>query len=171
MGSMEQVHEVDALIVGAGMGGIAALRRLTSELGLDAVIIDKAAGVGGTWYWNRYPGALSDTQSFMYQLPFEKDLYQITDWTTRYVTSPEIRQYLETAVDFWGLRSRLRLETEMRSAIFDETGRNLAGRDQQGHLPRAVPDQLPGAAVPHEHPRHPGHRLFPGPDRAHRRLA
>lgn len=120
MGSMEQVHEVDVLIVGAGMGGIATLRRLTSELGLDAVIIDKAAGVGGTWYWNRYPGALSDTQSFMYQLPFEKDLYQITDWNTRYVTAPEIRQYLETAVDFWGLRDRLRLGTEMRSATFDE---------------------------------------------------
>lgn len=117
---MGDVRVVDALVVGAGFGGIAAARRLTNDLGLDTVVIDKAPGVGGTWYWNRYPGALSDTQSFMYQLPFEKELYQRTHWKTRYVTAPEIRAYLEDAVDFWGLRSRFQLETELRSARFDE---------------------------------------------------
>ena len=80
MSQTDQVREVDALIVGAGFGGIAAARRLTSELGLDVVVIDKAPAVGGTWYANRYPGALSDTQSFMYQFPFEHELFQDTDW-------------------------------------------------------------------------------------------
>ena len=116
----ETVREVDALVVGAGMGGIAALRLLTDEVGLDAVIIDKAPGVGGTWYWNRYPGALSDTQSFMYQIPFDKELYQRVDWRTRYVPGPQIRQYLEDAVDFWGLRERILLETALVSATYDE---------------------------------------------------
>ncbi|MDI9978685.1 NAD(P)/FAD-dependent oxidoreductase [Rhodococcus sp. IEGM 1307] len=118
----DQVRDVDALIVGAGMGGIMTLRRLTADLGLNAVVIDKAPGVGGTWYWNRYPGALSDTQSFMYLLPFEKELYRehVAKWKTRYVKGPDIRQYLDDAVDFWNLRDRFHLETELRSAVFDE---------------------------------------------------
>ena len=87
---------------------------------LEAIAIDRAPKVGGTWYWNRYPGALSDTQSFMYQLPFDKELFQRTDWRTRYVPGPQIRQYLEDAVDFWGLRERIQLETTLNSATFDE---------------------------------------------------
>lgn len=114
------VREIDVLIVGAGMGGVLALRKVTAELGLDAVVIDKAPGVGGTWYWNRYPGSLSDTQAPMYQLPFEPELYRINTWRKRYVSGPEIREYLETAVDFWGLRERVILETEMSHATFDE---------------------------------------------------
>jgi len=116
----DTVREVDALIVGAGMGGIAALRQLTAEVGMDAVIIDKAPGIGGTWYWNRYPGALSDTQSFMYQIPFDRELFERTEWRTRYVPGPQIRQYLEDAVDFWGLREQILLETSLVSAAFDE---------------------------------------------------
>ena len=115
-----QVRDIDALVVGAGMGGIMALRELTNELSLDAILIDKAPGIGGTWYWNRYPGALSDTQSFMYQLPYDKELYQQVDWKTRYVQGPEIRRYLEQAVDFWELRGRIQLETALVCADFDE---------------------------------------------------
>ncbi|KQS65705.1 cyclohexanone monooxygenase [Modestobacter sp. Leaf380] len=104
------------------MGGLTALRRLTADLGLDAVLIDRAPAVGGTWYANRYPGALSDTQSYMYQLPFERELFDATNpgWTTRYVPGPDIQKYLEDAVDLWGLRARLRLETSLLSAVFDE---------------------------------------------------
>ncbi|TQR88186.1 NAD(P)/FAD-dependent oxidoreductase [Mycobacterium hodleri] len=114
------IRKVDALIVGAGFGGIAALRTLHGELGLDAIVIEKGSGIGGTWFWNRYPGALSDTESFMYQLPFEHELYQRTEWNTRYVQAPDIRRYLEDAVDHFDLRSRFQLETEMRAATFDE---------------------------------------------------
>lgn len=116
----DSVREIDVLIVGAGMGGILALRKVTAELELDALIIDKAPGVGGTWYWNRYPGSLSDTQAPMYQLPFEPELYQVNTWRKRYATGPEIREYLETAVDFWGLRERVLLDTEMSHATFDD---------------------------------------------------
>jgi cyclohexanone monooxygenase len=120
MSNTDSVREIDALVVGTGMGGIMALRTLTSEAGIDAVAIDKAPQVGGTWYWNRYPGALSDTQSFMYQMPFDKELFQRTDWRTRYVPGPQIREYIEDAVDFWNLRDRLQLSTTLESATFDE---------------------------------------------------
>ena len=95
MSNTEVVREIDALVVGTGMGGLMALRTLTADAGLEAIAIDRAPKVGGTWYWNRYPGALSDTQSFMYQLPFDKELFQRTDWRTRYVPGPQIRQYLD----------------------------------------------------------------------------
>ncbi|MBY3792983.1 NAD(P)/FAD-dependent oxidoreductase [Rhodococcus fascians] len=120
MSARETPRVVDAVVVGAGFAGIAALRRLTKDLGLDAVVIEKAPSVGGTWYWNRYPGALSDTQSFMYQLPYEEELYKTVNWKTRYVTGPEIREYLDHAVDFFGLRSKFELDTQVESAIFDE---------------------------------------------------
>ncbi|MGV0807973.1 flavin-containing monooxygenase [Mycolicibacterium setense] len=129
---VNEIREVDAVIIGAGFGGIAAARRLTSDLGLDVVVIDKAPAIGGTWYANRYPGALSDTQSFMYQLPFEKELYQDTNWKTRYVTAPEIRQYLEGAVDRWQLRSRFQLNTQLQSAIYDEESESWSVQTDKG---------------------------------------
>jgi cyclohexanone monooxygenase len=85
-----QIRQLDAVVVGAGFGGIYMLHKLRNDLGLDAVAIDKAGGVGGTWYWNRYPGALSDSESFVYQYSFDRDLYHQTPWTTKYVRQPEI---------------------------------------------------------------------------------
>ena len=69
----DQVRDLDALVVGAGFGGIYMLHKLRNELGLDAVAIDKAGGVGGTWFWNKYPGALSDSEGFVYQYSFDRD--------------------------------------------------------------------------------------------------
>ena len=131
---MDQTREIDALIIGAGFAGILSLRKLTGELGLDAVVIDKAPGIGGTWYWNRYPGVLSDTQAHMYQFPFEDDMYQRTNWKNRYVTGDEIRVYLEDAVDFWGLRSRIELETELHHASFDEESGTWLAKTSQGNF-------------------------------------
>jgi cation diffusion facilitator CzcD-associated flavoprotein CzcO len=132
MNGIADAREIDALIVGTGMGGIMTLRMLTAEAGLDALAIDKAPGVGGTWYWNRYPGSLSDTQSFMYQLPFDKDLFQVTEWKTRYVPGPQIRQYLEDAVDFWRLRTRIQLGTTLIAATFDEEASRWHVRTDKG---------------------------------------
>ena len=70
----DQIRDLDALVVGAGFGGIYMLHKLRNELGLDAVAIDKAGGVGGTWYWNKYPGALSDSEAFVYQYSFDREL-------------------------------------------------------------------------------------------------
>lgn len=118
----EKTHQIDALVLGAGFSGIHMLYKLREELGLDAVAIDKAGGVGGTWYWNRYPGALSDSESFVYQYSFDRELYEQSPWTTKYVTQPEILDYLNNVVDRYGLRPHLRLETGMTEAEFDESG-------------------------------------------------
>lgn len=120
----DQVRSLDAVVVGLGFGGIYSLHKLRNELGLDVVAIDKASGVGGTWFWNKYPGALSDSESFVYQFSFDKEMYAQTPWKTKYVTQPEILFYLEGVVDRFDLRPGIRLNTAMTKASFDEeTGR------------------------------------------------
>jgi cation diffusion facilitator CzcD-associated flavoprotein CzcO len=116
----DQIRDLDALVVGAGFGGIYMLHKLRNELGLDAVAIDKAGGVGGTWYWNKYPGALSDSEGFVYQYSFDRDLYAQTPWMTKFVTGPEILAYLNDVVDRYDLREHIHLETGMTEAEWDE---------------------------------------------------
>lgn len=116
--------ELDALVVGAGFGGIYMLHKLRNEQNLNVLAIDKAGGVGGTWYWNRYPGALSDSEGFVYQYSFDQELYNDNPWTTKFVRQPEILDYLNGVVDRYDLRRSIQLETGMTSADFDErTGR------------------------------------------------
>ena len=92
----DQIRDLDALVVGAGFGGIYMLHKLRNELGLDAVAIDKAGGVGGTWYWNKYPGALSDSEAFVYQYSFDRDLYE--PWNTKFVQGPDVLAYFNKVV-------------------------------------------------------------------------
>src|SRR5262249_15473995 len=72
--SEPQTPEVDAVVIGAGFGGIYMLHKLRNGLGLNVRAYDKAGGVGGTWYWNKYPGALSDTEAHIYQYSFDKEI-------------------------------------------------------------------------------------------------
>jgi len=125
-------RQLDALVVGAGFGGIHMLHKLRNELGLDAVALDKAGGVGGTWYWNKYPGALSDSEAFVYQYSFDKELYRQTPWTTKFVTQPEILAYLNGVVDRYDLRDHILLETGMTEAVFDETSGTWTVRTDRG---------------------------------------
>ncbi|MDV6247672.1 flavin-containing monooxygenase [Rhodococcus opacus] len=128
----DQIHELDALVVGAGFGGIYMLYKLRNELGLDAVAIDKAGGVGGTWYWNKYPGALSDSEGFVYQYSFDRDLYEQTPWKTKFVTQPEILEYLNGVVDRYSLREHIQLENGMTDAEFDELSGTWTVRTDRG---------------------------------------
>ena len=120
MNDTDQIRELDALVVGTGFGGIYMLHKLHNDLGLDAVAIDKAAGVGGTWYWNKYPGARSDSESFVYQYSFDRELYEQTPWTTKFARQPEILEYLNGVVDRFGLREHIQLQTGMTAAEWDE---------------------------------------------------
>ena len=126
------IRDLDALVVGAGFGGIYMLHKLRNEQGLDAVAIDKASGVGGTWYWNKYPGALSDSESFVYQYSFDRDLYAQTPWKTKFVTQPEVLAYLNGVVDRYGLREHIALETGMTQAEFDEISGTWIVRTDRG---------------------------------------
>lgn len=114
------ITHYDAIVIGAGFGGIYMLKKLRDELGLKVRAFDKAGGIGGTWFWNRYPGALSDSESFVYCFSWDRELCQEWDITTRYLTQPQILSYLNHAVDKHDLRRDIQLETGITSAVFDE---------------------------------------------------
>ncbi|KAJ9604520.1 hypothetical protein H2200_010633 [Cladophialophora chaetospira] len=109
----------DALIVGAGFGGIYQLHKLLS-LGLSAKVIDFAGDVGGTWYWNRYPGAMSDTESFVYRYSWDTEDLQSYPWSHHYVKQPDVLKYLEHTVERHGLRKHMQFNTEMVGADWDD---------------------------------------------------
>jgi len=109
----------DAVVVGAGFAGLYMLHRLR-RLGLSARVFDKAAGVGGTWYWNRYPGARCDIESLAYSYSFDPDLEREWNWTERYPAQPEILRYLNHVADRFDLRRDIALSTTVRGATFDE---------------------------------------------------
>ncbi|MCA1844875.1 MAG: NAD(P)/FAD-dependent oxidoreductase, partial [Actinobacteria bacterium] len=113
------VADFDAVVVGAGFAGLYMLHKLRT-LGLTARVYDRAAGVGGTWYWNRYPGARCDIESLAYSYSFDPDLEREWNWTERYPAQPEILRYLNHVADRFDLRDDIQLETTVRAAAFDE---------------------------------------------------
>lgn len=128
---MHKEVPLDVLIVGAGFGGIYQLHSLL-KLGLSCVVIDYASDVGGTWYWNRYPGAMSDTESYVYRYSWDKEDLQSYPWTHHYVKQPEVLAYLEHVVDRHDLRKHMRFNTELVSAEWDGTNRTWKVATSQG---------------------------------------
>jgi len=109
----------DAVIVGAGFGGLYALHRLR-ELGLRARVFEIGDGVGGTWYWNRYPGARCDVESMQYSYQFSDELQQEWSWSERYSPQSEILAYAEHVADRFDLLRDIQFETRVTTARFDE---------------------------------------------------
>ena len=112
--------DVDAVIIGAGFSGLYMLHRLRDEMGLSARVYETGGGVGGTWYWNRYPGARSDSDSYIYCYSFDRDLLQEWEWSERYPEQHEIRAYLEHVTERYDLAKDIRFETRVTAATFDE---------------------------------------------------
>jgi cyclohexanone monooxygenase len=111
-------HE-DVLIVGAGFAGVYALYKMR-ELGLRARVLEAGPSVGGTWFWNHYPGARCDVQSFDYSFSFSEELQQEWRWTERYASQPEILSYIRHVVDRFELADGIQLDTRVTAATFDE---------------------------------------------------
>ena len=109
----------DAVIVGAGFAGMYMLHRLRG-MGFSARVFEAASGVGGTWYWNRYPGARCDIESMQYSYQFCDALQQEWEWTERYATQPEILRYANHVADRFDLRRDIRFDTQVSAATFDE---------------------------------------------------
>lgn len=109
----------DALVVGAGFGGIYQTYKFR-QLGLETLCVEKAPEVGGTWYWNRYPGAMSDTESYLYRYSWDKEDLRSYPWNAQYLYQPEILCYLNHVVDRHDLRKNLRLSTLMTAATWLE---------------------------------------------------
>ena len=110
---------LDVLIVGAGFAGLYALHRMRG-LGLSARVLEAGTGVGGTWFWNRYPGARCDIESMEYSYQFSEELQQEWEWTERYAAQPEILAYANHVADRFDLRRDIQLEARVVRAHFDE---------------------------------------------------
>ncbi len=112
-------NDFDALIVGAGFSGLYQLHTLRDKLGLDAMVLEAGEGVGGTWYWNRYPGARCDSESHSYCYTFSAELAREWEWSERYPEQPEIMRYLNHVADRFDLRRNIRLGARVSAAHYD----------------------------------------------------
>ena len=115
--------EVDAIVVGAGLSGVYLLRRLRDELGLKTRVLEAGSDVGGTWYWNRYPGARCDTESMFYAYSWPTELRQKWTWSSRYPEQHEIQGYIRHVVDEFDLERDIQFGTRVASAMFDDDTR------------------------------------------------
>jgi cation diffusion facilitator CzcD-associated flavoprotein CzcO len=111
--------EFDALIVGAGFSGLYQLLCLRDRLGLSVQVLEAGEGVGGTWYWNRYPGARCDSESHSYCYSFSQELIRDWQWTERYPEQPEIMRYLNFVADRFDLKRDIRFNSRVAAARYD----------------------------------------------------
>ncbi|MCB0181969.1 MAG: NAD(P)/FAD-dependent oxidoreductase, partial [Anaerolineae bacterium] len=128
---MSQTNHYDAIIIGAGMSGMYQLHRLR-ELGLSVRVFEAGTGVGGTWYWNRYPGARCDVPSLEYSFGFSPELEQEWEWSEVFPSQPELEAYLNHVADRFDLRRDIRLNTRVAAATFDETTDTWTVRTDDG---------------------------------------
>ena len=136
-GTIREEPQYEAVIIGAGVCGIYQLYRLV-ELGVSATVLESGADLGGTWFWNRYPGARFDSESISYGYSFSKELLQEWDWKERFSGQPENLRYLNYVVDKFDLRRHMQFNCTVESAEFDDEntlwrlrlddGRELTGR-------------------------------------------
>ena len=113
--------DFDAVVIGAGFAGLYMLHRLRDELGMSTQVFEAGDGVGGTWYWNRYPGARCDSESYIYCYSFSKELLQEWNWSGKYPEQPEILAYLNHVADRFDLRRDVQFNTRVTAASFRET--------------------------------------------------
>ncbi len=122
---------VDAIVVGAGFGGLYMVHRLR-EAGLTVRGIEAGGDVGGTWYWNRYPGARCDIPSLLYSYTWSDDVRKSWRWSEKYATQPEILAYAEHVADLYDLREAYWFDTRVTSAVFDEDARRWIAETDRG---------------------------------------
>ena len=127
----EAGSDFDVVVVGAGFAGLYALYRLR-EQGLSVRVFEAGNGVGGTWYWNRYPGARCDAESVVYSYSFSKELEQEWNWTERYATQPELLRYMNHVADRFDLRRDIQLDRRVISIVYDEHSNRWAVETNRG---------------------------------------
>lgn len=132
-----KVREVDAVVIGAGFAGMYMLYQLRDKLGMTAQVFEAGDNVGGTWYWNRYPGARCDSESYIYCFSFDKELLQEWEWSGKYPEQPEILRYLNHVADRHNLRNNTQFNTRVTSAHYDEKSNRWDIETDQGDRVRA----------------------------------
>src|SRR5213596_3323016 len=116
---VEDGEQYDVIIIGAGVTGLYALYRLR-ERGFAVRVFEAGGGVGGTCYWNRYPGARFDSESYTYGYAFSEELLQEWDWKEHYSGQPENERYLNYVADKFDLRRDIQFNSRVKSAVYDE---------------------------------------------------
>ncbi|ALJ21937.1 flavin-containing monooxygenase [Microbacterium sp. No. 7] len=146
----EQSDDLDVLVIGAGVSGIYALARAL-RAGFAAQAWEAGDGVGGVWYWNRYPAARFDSESYAYGYIHSKELFDEWEWTEEFATQPEIERYLNFAADRLGVREHIRTGRKVVSAVYDEDANQWDVRAENGDTVRArfVIAATGGLSVPH----------------------
>ena len=135
--AMQQTAQFDAIVVGAGLAGLYMLHRLR-ELGMRVRVFEAGSGVGGTWFWNRYPGARCDIESLEYSYSFSEDLQQEWKWPERYGTQPEILRYINHVAERFDLLRDIQLDTRVVSAVFDEAANRWTVTTDKGDVVSAA---------------------------------
>src|SRR5262245_56799104 len=128
-GDIKSHYEV--VVVGAGVSGIYQIKRL-ADLGVDALVLDAAPDLVGTWYWNRYPGARFDSESYTYGYSFSKELLNEWHWKERFSAQPENLRYLNYVTDKFDLRKYMQFNCLVVAAMLDETANIWRLRLQDG---------------------------------------
>jgi cyclohexanone monooxygenase len=153
---------VDAVVVGAGFGGLYMVHRLR-QAGLSVQGIEAGGGVGGTWYWNRYPGARCDIPSLLYSYTFSDELQEDWSWSERYATQPEILSYAEHVADRFDLRPTFLFDTPVAAARFDEASERWTVETAHGDVIDArYCIMATGCLSSPREPDIPGHETFQG---------
>src|SRR5258708_7449179 len=129
-------RQLDVAIVGGGPAGLSTIHRLRG-LGLKVRAYEAGSGVGGTWFWNRYPGARCDVESLEYSYSFSNELQQDWKWPERYGTQPEILKYINHVADRFDLRRDVQLNTRIKSAVFDGKANQWTLKTDSGEEIRA----------------------------------
>ncbi|NOQ60090.1 FAD-dependent oxidoreductase [Mycolicibacterium fortuitum] len=130
--SGSETADVDVIVIGAGMGGLYAVHRLRDNLGLRVQAFEAASGVSGTWYWNRYPGARTDSPYTAYRYSWSDDLVRDWTWTERYPSQPEVLKYLEFVADRLDLRRSYCFNARVTAAEYDDTTNTWTVRTADG---------------------------------------
>jgi cyclohexanone monooxygenase len=130
-GQQPKASSVDVIVAGAGFSGLYLLHRFRKQ-GFSVRCFERGDGVGGTWYWNRYPGARCDVESMQYSYGFDDELQQEWDWPEKFSAQPDILRYANHVTDRFGLRDHIEFETEVRAAHFDETQRRWTIKTSTG---------------------------------------
>jgi cyclohexanone monooxygenase len=152
----------DAIIVGAGLSGLYMLYRLRG-LGFSARVYEAGDGVGGTWYWNRYPGARCDVESMDYSYSFSDELQQEWHWTERYASQPEILRYIDHVADRFDLRRDIQFGTRVTAATYDEAGKRwLIETDRGDRVSAQFCIMATGCLSTTQTPNFPGLERFAG---------
>ena len=131
----ENVEQYDVIVIGAGVTGLYAVYRLR-ELGLSVQAFEGGGGVGGTWYWNRYPGCRFDSESYTYGYSFSEELLQEWDWKEYYSGQPENERYLNYVADKFHLRPHIRCNSQVTSVVFDDANGLWQVNIEDGHRAR-----------------------------------